>query len=266
MKKLLLTRLAFFAMLGALFFLGSCNVLNPNIMLHAGRNYKYDTLSLDTTIGRELKIGPNDIIEFRLFANDGFKMIDIISSSTGNGASANSLIRQGFDYTVDYQGNVVLPVIGSENLKGMTIRQAEDFLEERFAQYYVHPFVLLKVLNQRVIIFPGEPGKATVLTLNNQNTTLLEALALAGGISAGGKAYNIKLIRQQQNPKLKPKIYKIDLSNIDGITDGNTVLQSNDIIIVEPRRYIATRVLSQITPVVSLITSFITIYYVVTRL
>jgi polysaccharide export outer membrane protein len=265
MKKMLLTRLAFLAMLGSLFFFNSCGVLNPNIMLHADRHYVYDTLSKDTTIGKELKIGPNDIIEFRLFANDGFKMIDIISSS-GNSTANSVLARQGFEYTVDYQGNVVLPVIGTENLNGMTIREAETYLEKRYSEFYVHPFVLIKVLNQRIIIFPGEPGQAKVLTLGNNNTTLLEALALAGGISANGKAYNIKLIRQMPDRSKKPKVYKIDLSKIDGIAQGNTVLQSGDIIYVEPRRQLAGKALNQITPVLSLFSSLFSIYFITKRL
>ena len=37
--------------------------------------------------------------------------------------------------------------------------------------------------------------KRQVLTLVNQNTTLIEALALAGGISEMGKAKKVKLIR-----------------------------------------------------------------------
>jgi polysaccharide export outer membrane protein len=263
MKKLLLPHFAVLAMLG-LFFLSSCGVLNPNIMLHADRHYVYDTLAKDSTIGKELKISPNDIIEFRLFANDGFKMIDIIS--TNSGASTSLLVRQGFEYTVDYEGNVRLPVIGKENLSGMTIREAEDFLEKRYSDYYVRPFVIIKVSNKRITVFPGEPGQAKVLTLGNNNTTLFEALALCGGISADGKARNIKLIRPNpMNPQAKPKIYKIDLSKIDGIHDGNTVLQSGDIIYVEPRRHIAGKLLGQVTPVLSLFTSLLTIYFIVKR-
>ena len=264
MKKMLLPRFALCVIVGALFLLSSCGVLNPNIMLHTDRHYVFDTLSKDTTIGKELTIAPNDIIEFRLFANDGFKMIDIISSATGT--SATLLSRQGFEYTVDYQGNVILPVIGSENLTGMTIREATEFLEKRYSEFYVHPFVLLKVLNKRIIVFPGQPGEAKVLTLNNNNTTLLEAIALCGGISANGKAYNIKLIRQQADHSKKPKIYKIDLSTIDGIKDGNTVMQSGDIIYVEPRRQLAGKALGQITPIIALLSSLLSIYFIAKRL
>ncbi|HET6989700.1 MAG TPA: polysaccharide biosynthesis/export family protein [Bacteroidia bacterium] len=268
MKKSLLTRLAIFIVPGILLFLNSCNVLNPNIMLYADKHYQFDTLSKDTTVAKEFVLGPNDIIEFRLFANDGFKLIDIISTQNGNGgATANSMIRQGFEYYLDGRGIVRLPIIGEENLTGMGIREAENFLEKRYSEFYVKPFVLLKVINKRITVFPGEPGQAKVISLVNNNTTVIEALAQAGGISADGKAYNIKLIRQTNDAKHPYKVYKLDLSKIQsGLTQGSTIVQSNDIIYVEPRRQIASKALRELTPVLSLTTTLITFFYLIQRI
>ncbi len=267
MKKLMFQRLAIFIVPGILLFLNSCNVLNPNIMLYADKHYQFDTLGKDSTIAKEFRLGPNDIIEFRLFANDGFKLIDIISTQNGGGATANSMLRQGFEYTLDNKGAARLPIIGEENLSGMSIREAEDFLEKRYSEFYVKPFVILKIINKRITIYTGEPGQAKVIPIQNNNTTVLEALALAGGISVDGKAYNIKLIRATDDPKHPWKVYKLDLSKIEtGLVQGSTVVQSNDIIYVEPRRQIATKALREITPVLSLTTSLITFFYLITRI
>ena len=65
-------------------------------------------------------------------------------------------------------------------------------LEEKYASYYVKPFVLMSVQNKRVIVFPGNAGDAKVIPLLNNNTSLIEALALAGGISDDGKAHKVK--------------------------------------------------------------------------
>ncbi|MBK6834533.1 MAG: hypothetical protein IPG89_09750 [Bacteroidetes bacterium] len=51
------------------------------------------------------------------------------------------------------------------------------------------------------------------------NTTVFEAIALAGGISQDGKAYRIKLIRRV-TPNSNPIVYLIDLSKIEGIAPG----------------------------------------------
>ncbi|CAN5216555.1 hypothetical protein BH09BAC5_BH09BAC5_08730 [soil metagenome] len=267
MKNLLIRRLPFFGLLGILIFLNSCRILNPNNMLYADKHFVYDTLSKDTTVAKEFIIGPNDIIEFRLLANDGFKLIDIISSGNGNAGNTNSILRQGFEYTLDGNGNVKLPIIGVENLTGYTIRGAETYLEKRYSEYYVSPFVILKVLNKRITIYPGEPGQAKIVGLSNNNTTVLEALASVGGIRQDGKAYNIKLIRETQNPQHPYKVYKLDLSKIDrGLIDGAMVVQSGDIIYVEPRRQLASKTLREVTPILSLTTSLFTFYYLINRL
>ncbi|HEU4718184.1 MAG TPA: polysaccharide biosynthesis/export family protein [Bacteroidia bacterium] len=265
MKKTVFRFAGFIVVVAFLIFSDSCNVLNPNIMLHAGRKYKYDTLANDSTVAKEFTLGPNDIIEFRLFANDGFKMIDIISSGN-TGASNNTLMRTGFEYTLDDSGTVRLPVVGDQNLTGLTVRQAEDSLQKKYSEYYVDPFVIIKIINKRVIIYNGEPGQAKVVGLSNNNTTIIEALALAGGISGDGKAYNIKLIRHTTDPKKPIKVYKINLSKIDGIKDGSTIVQSGDIIYVEPRKQIAGKALREVTPVLSLTTSLLTFYYLITKL
>ena len=226
-----------------------CNLINPSIMLKTGKDFKYD-LFKDTVISEEYKISPNDIIEFRIFANDGFKLIDLTT------ASANQVVSTNLNYLVEYDGNIKLPILGRINIGNLTIRQAERMLEERYSNDYKKPFVLLKVTNRRVIIFPGLPGSAKVITLSN-NTTLIEALALAGGISENGKARKLKLIRG--NPE-HPKIYLIDLSTIDGIKQGEMVLQSNDIIYVEPKLNIASGIIKEITPFVSILTTLLLVF------
>lgn len=245
-----------------LLFSNSCRLLNPNIMLQADKHYVYDTLSKDTTVAKEYRLGPNDVIEFRLFANDGFKMIDILPNQT---TSNSALFRQGFEFYLNNEGVVRLPVIGNENLKNMTIEEAQAYLEKRYAEYYVKPFVLIKVINKRVIVYTGEPGQAKVVPIQNNNTTVIEALALAGGISQNGKAWNIKLIRKTDDPKKPVKVYKLDLSKIQNIEQGQTIVQTNDIIYVEPRRQLASNALREVTPVLTLFTSLITVYLLATR-
>jgi polysaccharide export outer membrane protein len=246
-------------------FLPSCRLLNPSIMLKTDKTYAFDTLSVDSssTFSRQYRLAANDIIEFRLFANDGFRMIDLISMTNGSNQSA-AIARQGFDYQLDFEGTVRLPIIGTTSLKGMTVREAELFLEQRYAEYYVKPFAIIRVTNRRVIVFPGNPGDAQVIMLTNNNTTLMEALAQAGGISENGKAHKVKLIRQTANPG-DPKVYKIDLSNMTNIAQANIVVQANDVIYVEPRRQIASRTLREISPIISLASSILTIYLLTLR-
>ena len=152
---------------------------------------------------------------------------------------------------------VKLPILGRLEIKGMTIRNAEKLLEEKYSEFYRKPFVLMNVVNRRVIVFPGQQGNAKVIPLQNNNTSLLEALALAGGIAEVGKANRVKLIRGKISD---PEIYLIDLSTIEGMKQADIVMQANDIIYVEPRLRITQGLVAEIAPIVSLITSAILLY------
>jgi polysaccharide export outer membrane protein len=246
----------------ALFFLltliTSCGY-RPNIMMKADKDYPYSTKK-DTVLDYEYRIQPNDYIDFRLYTNDGFKLVDLTTLNENINVNTQRLT---IEYLVEHDGNVKLPLLGRVNLQNMTIKEAQHFLEKEYAKYYIEPFVLAKVINRRVVVFSGNGGSGNVITLANNNTTLLEGLALAGGIGDDGKAKKIKLIRG--NPK-NPEIYLIDLSTIEGMKQADFILQANDVIYVEPRKSLAREFTSDFAPLISLISSTITLFIVLDRL
>jgi polysaccharide biosynthesis/export protein len=240
---------SYFALILCAVTLSACNI-NSSIMLQAKKDYPY---SIPPLAGQspEYRISSNDIIEFRIFSNDGARLID-----SEQGAGSSAAIRGGasMEYRVDAEGMVRLPVIGKFLISGMTVREAELALQQKYNEQQNRPFITLNVSNRRVIIFPGEHGSARVLPLMNNNITLMEALAMAGGISQNGKAKRIKLIRGSLS---NPEVFLINLSRIEGLKQADIVLQANDIIYVEPRLRITQGVIAEIAPYVTLITTAI---------
>jgi len=236
--------------------------LNPSVMFKAPSDYPYNEQQTLTNV--EYKIAANDVISLSVYTNDGFKLIDLTTSagsvSGGTGGGAVSAI--GTKYTVDIEGYVNLPIIKRVKLKELTIRDAEKMLEQQYSTYYNKPYVVLTVINRRVLVFPGAGGTGRVVLLENENTSLIEALALAGGITETGKAYKIKLIRGDSR---NPQVTLVDLSTIEGMKRSNMLLQANDIIYVEPVPRISQGILAQITPIVGILTSFLLIYDIVNR-
>jgi polysaccharide biosynthesis/export protein len=231
-----------------LFSLTGC--FNSSIMLKAPKNFQYSQASSITT-SPEYRISANDEIDFRIFTNDGFKLVDLTTLTEGAAGNLARNTRISQQYNVEFDGVVKLPILGRVSIAGMTVREAERFLEQEFSSYYIKPFILMNVNNRRVMVFPGAPGDARVVPLNNNNITLIEALALSGGISRNGKAKRIKLIRGDLK---NPQVYLIDLSTIEGMKQADLVLQANDIIYVEPRLRITQGFVSEITPIVSIVT------------
>jgi polysaccharide biosynthesis/export protein len=234
----------------------SCNI-NTSVMFRVPKGFEYST---DQTIGNiEYKIAPNDIIGFSVYTNDGFKLVDMTTSaeSISSRVSVSNGNNFASQFLVEPDGLMKLPIIGKTKVSGLTVREAEKLLETQYATFYNKPFVLLKVVNRRVLVFPGTGGAGRVVNLDNENTTLIEALALAGGITNTGKAKKIKLIRGDLR---NPKVILINLSTIDGVKQSNMLLQANDIIYVEPVPRYSQEVLTQITPIVGIITSLALIY------
>jgi polysaccharide export outer membrane protein len=223
-------------------------------MLKTPRDFKYSQ-NPDSTNAADYRVSPNDIVEFSLFSNDGFKLVDLTSLNSNNPSSFR--IQNGNEYLVEPTGDLKLPVLGKVKITGYTIRDAQTLLEEKYAAYYIRPYVMMKVINKRVIVFPGSAGDARVIPLLNNNTTLIEGIALAGGLAEDGKAKVIKLIRENKGAH---DVYLIDLSMVDGIKQASMVLQSNDIIYVEPRRRYAIRFLQEAAPVISIVTSAFILY------
>ena len=134
----------------------------------------------------------------------------------------------------------------------MTIREAEKMLEEKFAVYYKEPFVKLTVTNKRVIMLFSNGLGSKVVTLVNDNSTIFELLAETGGIQ-DGKAYKIKLIRGDKNPQ----VFKLNLSTIKGVIQSDIVLQANDIIYIENPLRLQDRIVTEITPYLTLLSTLL---------
>ncbi len=232
--------------------LSSCKIFKSNLMLKTSKEFTYDKL-VDSLGKVDYKIASNDAIQYKIFTNGGFKLIEL--ATTASGAFRNDL-----DVIVESDGTIKMPLIGKVQIEGKTIKEAEKILEEKYAEFYVSPFVTLKVINKRVVVFPGNTGQARVITILNNNTTVMEVIANAGGIPEEGKAYKVKLIRNNSNSEQKPLVYLMDLSKIDGIAMANSKVQANDIIYVEPRYRPLRTIALEFAPVITLLTT--TFYFI----
>jgi polysaccharide export outer membrane protein len=238
----------------------SCTV-NRDIMFKTPVDFVFDAIPSVDSI--EYQISPDDRVRFSLFTNNGYKLIDVIGQQSGGSGGANAQTNRqfGLNYLVERDGMVKLPTLGRINLKGLSIIEAEKKLEELYSEYYKDPFVQLSVTNNRVIVSTGSGGTAQIIPIEN-NMTVVEVLARAGGITSRGNASKVKVIRDAGTSK---KVFELDLSRIDGIYEGDLIVQANDIVYVEPNPEIAREVLRDITPILTLITSTVALIAILTR-
>lgn len=240
-----------------LFSLFACNY-NSSRMMKTEKDYEFKDPPSATS--EEYIITPSDIIDFKLYTNDGSQLVDLTAITENQNRVVNTLSPQ---FLIEFDGFVRLPIIGRIDVKGKTVNELQTLLEELYSKYYVKPFVLVKVVNKRVTVFPGGGGKAQVVSLVNDNMRLIEALGAVGGITKLGKAAKIKLVRGNLK---NPQVFLFDFSTLEGIQQSDFVLQANDIIYVEPRSDYFQELVRDIAPIVSLVTSTITLIIVLNNI
>ncbi len=233
----------------------SCKVFNPTKMLRMGPFPEYSDVDMlrDDVLYR---IAPFDNISFVLMSNDGEQLLN--TGVAGRGQQNVGLGGAGSagQYQVEYDGTVKLPVFGRIKVEGMTVRELESMLEEKYALLYNRPFVTqIKVTNRKIFVFRGG-NRSSVVNLTHDNMTIWELIAQTGGVG-DAKAHRIKLVRFIDN---EPHVFLIDLSRLESIHAGNIVLQANDIIYVTPRNKFSEEIMFAITPYLSLFSTLVLIY------
>ena len=245
--KSLLKVVVLFAALTLL--LPSCKLVYPEFMF---KQKDYQTFEFKEQLVKQYVIKPFDQFTFSVFSRDGFKLVDIGGGIQGQTLGAGS---RGMFYIVDADGFVRLPVLGDLNVAGYTETEFERLVAERISAYIVDPFVEIRVINRRCFLFKGSAG--SVVALQQTPTSLLEVIAQSGGIASGLKAYKIKLIRG--NIK-NPQVTIIDLSTIEGMQKSSLIVQTNDIIYIEPRRRYIRDLLRESTIIFSVVSTVTSLY------
>ncbi|CAN5526276.1 hypothetical protein BH11BAC1_BH11BAC1_18290 [soil metagenome] len=233
-------------------FLMSCRVLNPQVMFKTPKDYPFIVDSV-SAFKSEYIVSPGDRIEMHFYTIDGFKLVDVTNSVSGFGSESIS-------YLVEKDSLVKLPILGSILIAGKTIQVAERELEKIYSKYYVNPFIQLKITNRHAYVFFADGGKGTTVNIINDNTSIIEVIALAGGLTDNSKAWRIKVIRGNLH---NPTVRIIDLSTMEGLTTSDLTVRSNDIIYVEATPDYKTKLLAQLTPFITLVSTVLLIANVV---
>mgnify|MGYP002777123377 CR=1 FL=1 len=248
--------------------LSGCKAYKRDLMLQFDKRFDAGAVeqSVDRAAGNYI-IQPNDYVRLDVFTNDGERLIDpnFELSIAGGANQQTAQQRERFSYLVMEDGTARLPKVGTISLQGLTINEAEEMLQEAYNAFYKESFVKLRPANRRAVVLGAAGAGASgglVVPLENENMTILEVLALAGGVQQGGKVSSIRLIRGDLN---NPKVFDIDLSTIAGMKQSAMIVESEDVIYIEPWRRPFRDTLRDTAPVLSLFTSVLTLIFILQK-
>ncbi len=173
---------------------------------------------------RDYTIEPNDLITVKVYTKNGELIIDpeYELSKEFTGTQQQKLDPE---YLVRLDGNALLPMVGDVPIAGLTLHEANLKLKGLYDNYFIDPYVITNYTNKRVTILGATGGQ--LIPLTNNNITIAEVIAMAGGMQKDGNAASIKLIRGE-------KTFLIDFSTIKGYYASNQIVQPGDIVYIEP--------------------------------
>jgi polysaccharide export outer membrane protein len=255
----------FLSVLTLLSLLSSCGIYRNRIMFQTEQALSPANLQLAAEEAKgNYTLQPNDFIELEVYTNEGELIIDPnneIMREIGAGMNMQQMnIRRNPQFLVRQDGFVKLPMLGDVQVRGLTLNETESLLQQRYASYYEDVFVIVRYINKRVIVLGATGGQ--VIPLVNENTNLIEVLALAGGVTTQARTDNIRLIRGDLDD---PEVRLINLSTIQGMKDADMMVLPGDIIYVQPVLRIANEAARDITPVLGLISTVLTTILLVDR-
>lgn len=162
--------------------------------------------------------------------NQNYNSGEIVAYSTSNSNVPNQGQSQisGPTYLVDSNGNIDFPVLGKLSTTGKTIVEFKDELRTKLEKFILNPSVSMKISNYKVTVL-GEVAKPGQYSIPDGQTTLLNALGLAGDLTMYGKRDDILVIRTENGEVTKERINIMDANFINS---SYYTLKQGDVIYV----------------------------------
>ena len=104
-----------------------------------------------------------------------------------------ALFNSAASYRIHEDGSVVLPTIGRVRIVGLTIREAEITIANRFRSIVYDADVKIALSNNYFFVHGNGSGR---FALYKEDLNIFQALAMSGDISSTGDKRNVKIIRR----------------------------------------------------------------------
>ena len=200
----------------------------------------------------DYKIQPRDILSItaKAMAPDG-KIMDFLSSgfSTTSQSGESGLLLSGYD--VNNEGNIVIPVVGTIKIEGLTLSEANVIVQTYVDKVFRNSTVDCKLLSFKFTVIGEVRSPGTYVNYNNY-LTVLEAIGKAGGVGDYGNRDQILVIRPIDKGT---KTFRINLQDKQILSSEGYFLLPNDVVIVQP---LSQKIFNMNLPTISFIISTFT--------
>lgn len=166
-------------------------------------------------------------------------------------------------YTVSKEGTIDFPVIGTVNVKDLTVDEIQDKLQTLVGEYLKETIVIVKLVNFNISLL-GEVQRPGEYKVYQDKITIFEGISMAGDFTDFANRKVVALIRQTEKGS---EIHYLDLNSVSILSSPYYYLKPNDVVYAAPLKVkqwgFATFPYAVLFSAISTIILIITLFYTI---
>lgn len=241
-----------FIIIFVMLFFSACSV--KEYKLFQKENMEHLPQSQELNITYSSKIVPNDVLSIDIY-NMNLKSNIMMPDSGVSTVPDNN-------YVVYADGTIVLPLLHTVKVEGLTIKEMNELLTDKYRAFLKAPYVKASVKNHKVYVL-GEVNKNGVVPIEGETISVIEAIAKSGGLTDKAVRNRIRVISEEHG---KYVLSSLNFNEFSTLNMNNLMLKHNSIVYVEPKNSKAVTVaindyLPILQAVSSVLSTFVNIKY-----
>ena len=198
-------------------------------------------VEFDYIKGKDITVQPDDMLSIVVYSKNpelamlfNLPRVQQLAGVDSDDLSMSYSRGELSGYTVNSKGNIDFPIVGEIHIDGQTKEEITNTIKSTLISNHLvkDPVVTVNFINLQFSAM-GEVARPGRYNLRKNQTTLLEALSMAGDLTIFGQRDRIFLTRDQNGKKIT---YQIDLCSHNAYQSPAFYVQQNDVIYVEPNR------------------------------
>lgn len=180
----------------------------------------------------DYRLKPNDELYIQINSLDE-GAANVFSNTSNQQYNSNAMSPYGaslMSYSIDKDGYLLLPVIGSLLIKDKTIKEVTTIIRDSLSHILNQPVVSIKLVNRYISVL-GEVKSPGHYPYSQDKLTIFDAIGLAGDITDYGNRSKVILIRNENGDNIRANL---NLSRSEILASGFYYLRPNDIVYVKP--------------------------------
>lgn len=181
---------------------------------------------------QEIRLKPGDKFSVHVNSKDKELVAPLNLSLTSQGVGAQ---QTQLAFTVDRDGNIDFPQLGTIHVEGMTRDDLAKYLKKEIVgkRIALDAVVLVEFKNHQISVI-GEVNRPGKIDIEKDYITILDAISMAGDLTIQGQRNNITVLREEKGMQ---RAYSVNLNDAAQLHSSPVYyLCQNDIVYVEPNK------------------------------